>query len=517
MFVWDTSKSSSDGAPASKKLTLHQDFRSSDGLYALVKQQHPDVVLKGRDLFDASLFRDKTSTAVFYTFISQLKRRIDSAEPTPTHRFIKTLDTKQKLLRSYTQNIDGFEEKIGLRGSSSQQNASGKGKSRLRAAEVRNVQLHGDIHRVRCTLCSEDLPCTKGYLDIFNRGVAPDCPECKLRCEYLPTALFGSPVNYYIFPAEARLARSARPLKVGTLRPAIVLYDEVHPLGDDIGFIQTQDIVRKPDMLIVMGTSLKVHGLKKLVKDFAKAVHTSKTPTTGTPRSAKNWQGKVVFVNKTPPGNEWEGVIDYHVSGETDRWVEKVVEDWKKMRPSDWEVQQTLDVDGVFKVVKESGSVTTQKKRKLLIVFLGYLIYCVTAACRRKSFVENARREDKTGCSPAPPFKPPSSAPSSPVKRRQSGCHYSDVESSPRKRRDVLKGASCSDRLDMAERRLLFLDSTNSTSQPNNPRIDPQPSRTSGRQPRVRTLSKELSVKIPRTRSVTQRTGEVWVEIKKTT
>jgi NAD-dependent histone deacetylase SIR2 len=142
--------------------------------------------MKGRDLFDASLFRDKTSTSVFYTFISQLKRCIDSATPAPTHRFIKTLDTKQKLLRSYTQNIDGFEEKVGLCGSSCQEaRAGGKGKSKLKVKEVRNVQLHGDIHRVRCTLCSTNLPCTEDYLRMFNDGVAPDCPECKLRCECL--------------------------------------------------------------------------------------------------------------------------------------------------------------------------------------------------------------------------------------------------------------------------------------------------------------------------------------------
>ncbi|KAG8219470.1 DHS-like NAD/FAD-binding domain-containing protein [Butyriboletus roseoflavus] len=437
------------------------DFRSSDGLYALVQQQHPDVVLKGRDLFDASLFRDKTSTAVFYTFISQLKHRIDSATPTPTHRFIKTLDTKHKLLRSYTQNIDGFEEKVGLRGSSSQGNASGKGKSRVRVAEVRNVQLHGDIHRVRCALCSVDLPCTEDYLGMFDQGMAPDCPECKLR-------------------AEARLARSARPLKVGSLRPAIVLYDEVHPLGDDIGLIQTHDILRKPDMLIIMGTSLKVHGIKKLVKDFAKAVHASKTSTTGTPRSAKSWQGKVVFVNKTSTGK-------------------RVLEDWKKMRPSDWEVQQMLDVDGVFKVVKESASVVTKKK----------------SVSRRKSFAENARGEDETMCSPTPICKPPSSAPSSPLKRRQSGCHYSDVESSPRKRRGVSKAAGCSKGLEMAERRLLFLDTTNSSSQFDSPKaFESRPSRTYGHQARNRASSKGSSAKTLRTKSVT-RPG-VWVEIKKT-
>lgn len=155
-------------------------------------------------------------------------------------------------------------------------------------------------------------------------------------------------------------------MKVGTLRPAIVLYDEAHPLGDDIGTIQSSDIARRPDMLIIMGTSLKVHGLKRLVKDFAKAVHDSAvTSTTGTPKSAKAWQGKVVFVNKTPPGSEWADVIDYHVAGETDRWVEKVIEDWKKMRPSDWEVQQTLDT-GEFKVIKEHRPVTTKEKRKFL-------------------------------------------------------------------------------------------------------------------------------------------------------
>ena len=77
--------------------------------------------MKGRDLFDASLFRDSTSTSVFYTFISQLKRSIDVASPSPTHRFIKTLDSKKKLLRSYTQNIDGLEERAGLVGSSSQE------------------------------------------------------------------------------------------------------------------------------------------------------------------------------------------------------------------------------------------------------------------------------------------------------------------------------------------------------------------------------------------------------------
>ena len=85
-----------------------------------------------------------------------------------------------------------------------------------------------------------------------------------------------------------------------------------------------------------MGTSLKVHGLKKVVRAFAKAVH------------ARN--GMVVFVNATPPSKEWEGVIDYHVEGDTDIWVERVEEEWRRIRPQDWETQTTLD--GGMEVVK---------------------------------------------------------------------------------------------------------------------------------------------------------------------
>ncbi|EPT01548.1 hypothetical protein FOMPIDRAFT_1161428 [Fomitopsis schrenkii] len=384
------------------------DFRSSDGLYALVKQQYPDVVLKGRDLFDASLFRDSTSTSVFYTFISQLKRSIDNASPSPTHRFLKTLDTKRKLLRSYTQNIDGLEERAGLLGSSSHDAKShGKGKAKLRVKDVRNIQLHGDIHRVRCTFCSAELPCTAEHLDVFNSGLAPNCPECTTR-------------------SKARVARSARPLKVGTLRPAIVLYDEPHPLGDDIGSIQTSDISRKPDMLIIMGTSLKVHGFKKLVKDFAKAVHESapspSAASTSSPKNAKALAGKVIFVNKTAPGAEWDGIIDYHVVGETDKWVERVLEEWKKLRPADWEVQTKLtaagDTAGAFKVSKEITNVFDAVKGK--------------AGAKRAAGRQNIPPvDDLSWLPPLPPSPPPS-----PGKRRKADGHYNE-HCSPSKKRDA--------------------------------------------------------------------------------
>ncbi|KAG8849716.1 hypothetical protein FRB96_000656 [Tulasnella sp. 330] len=327
------------------------DFRSTDGLYNLVKSQYPNAVVKGRDLFDSSLFRDATSTGIFYTFISGLKAAIDQAEPSPTHHFIKTLETKGKLLRSYTQNIDGLEERVGLVGTTSEAALKGgKGKGKLKVDEVKNVLLHGDIHRVRCTLCSATSVCIEEHMAIFEKGQAPDCEDCLRR-------------------SDARVARSARPLAIGKLRPAIVLYDEPHPLGDDIGAIETKDLNRRPDLLIIMGTSLKVHGLRKLVKEFASTVHTLPSSSTSSPPKAppnRGFLNKVIFVNKTAPSSEWNGIIDYHVQGQTDDWVARVIDDWKKARPADWELQTTLLEGSKMKIVKDlsvSGKIKAIKKK----------------------------------------------------------------------------------------------------------------------------------------------------------
>lgn len=132
-------------------------------------------MLKGRDLFDAALFRDPTSSALFYTFMAELKTQIDSARPAPVHDFLATLDAKGKLLRSYTQNIDGLEERAGL--GTGECSPIGGG-----APRPKNVQLHGDIHRVRCTLCSASFPCAQDHIEQFRTGTPPDCPECTARC-----------------------------------------------------------------------------------------------------------------------------------------------------------------------------------------------------------------------------------------------------------------------------------------------------------------------------------------------
>lgn len=276
---------------------------------------------------------------------------------------------------------------------------------------------------------------------------------------------FYPPPNKYL--VEARVARSARPTRVGSLRPAIVLYDEPHPLGDDIGTIQGADVARKPDLLIIMGTSLKVHGLRKLVKDFAKAVH-SVTPSASSASTTKTRTGKVIFVNRTPPSAEWADIIDYHVCGDTDAWVDKVISDWKKMRPADWEVQQTLVSDGdvsmsgAFKNIKNvSGSKGKGKgwyRAKYFVSPTLYMSSAVTSHTGRENL--SSILADSTLLHEGKGLV--IDVTHSPGKRGGTASHYNDLESSPSKKRiSTLKP-----QLDGNERKLLFAESTNNRTNP---------------------------------------------------
>ncbi|RUP46110.1 DHS-like NAD/FAD-binding domain-containing protein [Jimgerdemannia flammicorona] len=263
------------------------DFRSSDGLYNLVKSKYPKSVVKGRDLFDASLFQDPTSTAVFYTFMAELKTLVSRAHHTRTHSFLRRLHDQGRLLRCYTQNIDCLEQHVDLTADLDPATTPRPGPP--------VVQLHGTINRVKCTLCSANFDFTSQHADLFREGYPPSCPQCEDN-------------------ERERERLGKRATATGTLRPDIVLYNEHHPYGERIGELQAMDLRRRPDVMIVMGTSLKIVGLKRFVKEAAKVVHAQRN-------------GKVVFVNRTEPGKEWEDVIDYHVLGDTDRWVE-LVEEW---------------------------------------------------------------------------------------------------------------------------------------------------------------------------------------------
>lgn len=85
---------------------------SSQGSAASARLPIPNI--KGRDLFDASIWACPVRTSVFYTFATTLRQKVRDVIPTSSHLFISHLRDRGKLVRCYTQNIDRIEEKVGL-------------------------------------------------------------------------------------------------------------------------------------------------------------------------------------------------------------------------------------------------------------------------------------------------------------------------------------------------------------------------------------------------------------------
>lgn len=319
--------------------------------------------LKGRDLFDVSIWSDPLKTSVFYAFTTTLRQKARASTPTGCHYFISHLRDTGKLVRCYTQNIDQMEEKVGLttglslgpgsRGRFSTRSARASGvtpssdlPSILDSSDVHDgnrrgstpsnrgvecVFLHGSLHALRCFQCGQITNWDDdGREHETLSGRQPTCPHCE-----------GA--------TAARQERGKRALGIGKLRPDIVLYGEEHPSADLISPIVQHDLSLAPDMLLILGTSLKVHGLKVMVREFAKAVH--------------NKGGKVVFVNYTKPAEStWSDIIDYWVQWDCDAWVD----DLKERKPILWLPPGTsLKVEGKSAAKKKQEATVAEPKPKL--------------------------------------------------------------------------------------------------------------------------------------------------------
>ena len=302
--------------------------QTSQIILSSTKSNYLPSNIKGKDLFDSVIWKDPLTTSVFYKFTASLRRKIreDIKQTTPTHRFIRTLRDSRKLVRCYTQNIDGLESREGLcadlsRGKGTRARFTQKVMEKPRASiqslpkgdqdggcEV--VQLHGDLDVLRCNLCQKTCGWeTKSREALLLDGKAPECLECAIA-------------------DQDRRDRGKRGTKVGTLRPNIVLYGEEHPSADILGNITAHDLGLAPDVLLILGTSLHVHGLKILVKEFAKCV-----------RARPGGKGKVIFVNLSRPSESiWKDNIDYWVSMDCDEWIGAL----RRHRPDLWQIQKEL-------------------------------------------------------------------------------------------------------------------------------------------------------------------------------
>ncbi|CDR46072.1 CYFA0S21e02124g1_1 [Cyberlindnera fabianii] len=239
------------------------DFRSSNGLFQGLKSS-TSAGSNGKALFDSSVYSDGETTAMFHAMINQLYDMTENSKPTDFHKIMDTVSSEGRLLRHYTQNIDCLEAQL--------PNLQPTMPIRANPPYPPTIQLHGTIKHMYCSKCrwsSEMDP------HLFQGNEAPACPECEEM-------------------DEIRSLAGKRSQGIGCLRPRIVLYNELHPDGEHIGKVSHLDLKSKPDCLIIAGTSLKIPGVRRLVKELAKAVH------------AVN--GCVIWINRDEPSMS---VVDY--------------------------------------------------------------------------------------------------------------------------------------------------------------------------------------------------------------
>jgi len=297
--------------------------------------------------------------------IARLSELSNAAEPTPFHNLLRALDDRGKLLRVYSQNIDSLEQKCGLsfgvpqfqerRSKPRTPKSNSKSKTPSSAAVTieaepiaaenvastsrlptppleipRCIPLHGTLQTVHCQICNHSFALAD-HLPALELGTPPACPEC--------TAM-----------EETRQLVGKRARGVGRLRPSVVLYNEAHKDGEGVGDVVRRDLLglsnskgkgrsAGADLLLVVGTSLRVQGTKRMVREFAKAVRAprggkdgagsnrpSPSPATGTTAVEEEREPpvKTVYLNLDfpVPTREWEGVFDAWLQGDAQLFAE---------------------------------------------------------------------------------------------------------------------------------------------------------------------------------------------------
>lgn len=238
------------------------DFRSKDGIYAQLQRERKYNLADPQEMFDKDFFLHDPSC--FFSFAKSIFP--SNFHPSPSHRFIKLLEEKQVLLRNYTQNIDTLEEAAGIE---------------------KVLYCHGSFSQAQCTTpgCNYKVPGSVIKPDIFAQTI-PYCPQCAEKLQEKKQAAI----------KKSNKKKSAKDWEqeenkdddeeedddgirgLGVVKPCITFFGE--KLSDEFDRCLLSDR-SNVDLLIVMGTSLKVAPVSELVCHIP-----HKTP--------------VILINKTP-------------------------------------------------------------------------------------------------------------------------------------------------------------------------------------------------------------------------
>jgi NAD+-dependent protein deacetylase sirtuin 1 len=226
------------------------DFRSAGGIYSLVEDLGLDVS-DPQEIFDINYFKDvspKPFYKIMYKMLVDENAKKDKL-PSLTHKFLAKLDHDKKLLRCYTQNIDGLEEVAGVKSKSIKYchgsfSAGAKClnskkcnfKIKTREAFIKQLILANNNNDKSINFKSN---ASSGSSRSLIRGDYDGVPMC-LKCEEYP------------------------------LKPGITFFGE--KIQSNITSSLTLD-QNKADLLLVLGTSLQVSPMKNIINYFSHIPH----------------------------------------------------------------------------------------------------------------------------------------------------------------------------------------------------------------------------------------------------
>lgn len=209
------------------------DFRSADGLYSTMnanllsadEEQRRAMRLDPTVALDQHLFLKNPLPCLELNREFILGTREQRWKATIAHRFVELLHAKtNKLLRLYTQNIDGLEDQC----------------TQLPQDKVINV--HGSMDRAECATCHSE-----GDMEKFAEQVKTQIKDLSQRDSEAP---------------EESTAIDCTVCGCNTMKPAIVLFRSSLP---KIFFERMPDDTSEVDLLLVIGTSLRVAPANSIV------------------------------------------------------------------------------------------------------------------------------------------------------------------------------------------------------------------------------------------------------------
>ena len=252
------------------------DFRSDTGLFNTLKKGQK-LKSSGKDLFDASVYQNDSSTSSFHDMVRTLSQHTKFAVPTAFHHLLATLAQEGRLMRLYTQNVDGID--TSLPPLSTQVPLPKKG------PWPKTVQLHGGLDYMMCSKCHA---VSDFDAEQFKGPSPPPCPSC-------------------VENDKIRQLADKRSHGIGRLRPRMVLYNEHNPDDESIGSCASYDMRIRPDAVVVAGTTLKVPGVRRIAREMCNIVRDRQ-------------DGVTVWLNigPEPMGKDLEGKWDLVVKGPCD-------------------------------------------------------------------------------------------------------------------------------------------------------------------------------------------------------